>query len=407
MARSPVRTALVVVILAVCTGLALTMLAVNGAFMRQLGSISGLVGTEVQVRPAGSFALMGGGEPLDEAKVDALAAIGGVVSVHKEVTTYYTGPSLQSPIDPGTLGQRFRRFAASGMPVIVAGIDPAESDLRLFGGGTMVLSAGRPLAETDNNADVAIVGKDLAEKNGLFTGSIVDVDGTPVEVAGIFSTYQRFGDSLLVMSFDSAQRLFELENEVSLARVTVDSVDNIDSVVTAIRESLGAGVADIVTSTDQYERIRAPLAGATGTLQTGLLAALAVSGAVITFSVVLMVRQRSKEIGILKAIGASNRHIALQFGVETLSVSLLASLLGVLIAVPLTQRIAGLIGTRAGGSMAGLLAGRVPLASVQIGVSPETFLYALAIALGLAAAASIFPSWFIARLKPADVLRND
>ena len=61
--RSPGRTVAVVAILAVSLGLALTMFEVHGATANQLGSISGEIGTDITVRPAGTSGLVtiGGG----------------------------------------------------------------------------------------------------------------------------------------------------------------------------------------------------------------------------------------------------------------------------------------------------------------------------------------------------------
>jgi len=44
---------------------------------------------------------------------------------------------------------------------------------------------------------------------------------------------------------------------------------------------------------------------------------------------------------------------------------------------------------------------------IDVAVSPEVFGYALAIAIGLALIASIFPAWYIGRVRPAEVLRYE
>ena len=53
--------------------------------------------------------------------------------------------------------------------------------------------------------------------------------------------------------------------------------------------------------------------------------------------------------------------------------------------------------SQVGGSIGGL----------DVAVSPTVFLYALAIAAALAIVASVLPAWFIARVRPAEVLRNE
>jgi len=58
--RSPLRTTLMVALLAVSIGLGLIMFTVHSATENQLGTIGGEIGTEITIRPAGSFGGMGG-----------------------------------------------------------------------------------------------------------------------------------------------------------------------------------------------------------------------------------------------------------------------------------------------------------------------------------------------------------
>ena len=169
--RSPLRTALIVAILAVSVGLALTMLTVHGASQNQLGSIGGEIGTEITVRPAGHFGMMGGGEPLDEAKVDELCNIPHVVSVQKTIQTQYTGDALESAIESGTLGRARRGFGGGSftMPIMTMGFDPAIEDPELMGDAQMEIVEGRYFTLEEIDADVMVVGQALADKGSVQT----------------------------------------------------------------------------------------------------------------------------------------------------------------------------------------------------------------------------------------------
>jgi len=148
-----------------------------------------------------------------------------------------------------------------------------------------------------------------------------------------------------------------------------------------------------------------------------MIVAFIVAAVVILVSVVLMVRQRVKEIGILKAIGASDRQIGLQFGVETLAVSVAAAIIGALLTFPLAQKVGDLLISGSstsigmagrGGFGAGFFGGGVTrVAGINVAVSPEVFLYALGIAIALAVVASILPAWYVSRVKPGEVLRYE
>jgi putative ABC transport system permease protein len=286
---------------------------------------------------------------------------------------------------------------------MVMGFDTATENPTLMGDAHMDIAEGRYFTTDENNADVMVVGKALADKNSLTIGSTVGINGTPVEVIGIYDSGQVFGNNMLVMPIGTVQLLFSLGGVTSVT-VQADDVNNVDAVVSSIREILPTSVADVTTAQDMYQRINSSVASAQSTSQMAMIVAFIVAGVVILFAVVLMVRQRVKEIGILKAIGASNRQIGLQLGGEALGMSVIAAIIGALITYPLAQKVANLLVASPGGGFGG---GITRVAGINIAVSPEVFLYALGIAIALAVAASIFPAWYISRIKPAEVLRYE
>jgi len=276
----------------------------------------------------------------------------------------------------------------------------------------MNIVEGRYFTTDENDADVMVVGQALADTNGLEVGSVVDIEGVSVEVIGIYDSGQVFGNNMLVMPIGTVQRVFDLEGVTSVT-VVADDVNNVDAVVSSIRGIFDENTADVTTTASMYERISQSVASASGASQMAMVVALIVAAVVIVFSVVLVVRQRVKEIGILKAIGASNRQIELQLGGEALAMSVVAAIIGALITYALAQKVANLLVASSGGGFVtpgggGLFGGGVTsVAGVSVAVSPEVFLYALGIAIALAVVASIFPARYISRIKPAEVLRYE
>jgi len=410
--RSPLRTGAIVAILSVSIGLALIMVTLHGATENQLGSIGTQIGTEITVRSAGSFGMMGGGEPLAQEDVDKLNYIPHVVSVQESVQTQYTGDSLESAVEQGELGGQGAGPVIRTRGIIVMGFDTATENPTLMGDAHMDITEGRYFTTDENDADVMVVGQALADKNNLAIGSTVDINGTPVEVIGIYDSGQVFGNNMLVMPIGTVQSLFGLDGVTSVT-VVADDVNNVDAVVSSIREIFPESVADVSTAQDMYQRINSSVASAQSTSTIGMIAGFAVAVVVILFSVILMVRQRVKEIGILKAIGASNRQIGLQLGGEALAMSVMAAIIGALITSALAQKVANLLVASPGGGFitpggGGLFGGGVTrVAGINVAVSPEIFLYALGIAIALAVAASIFPARYISRIKPAEVLRYE
>jgi ABC-type lipoprotein release transport system permease subunit len=412
---------MVIVILTVSTGLALTMLTVYGASKNQINNIVAEFSTDITVRPAGSFGFMGSDASLSEDNATAVSQMEHVIHVQKSVSTQYTGTDLvaANPFSGRTSGGQGQIQVPSGggrfmMGIIALGVDPSNTNPQLMGGGSITsISAGRYFNADENNANIVIFGTALATANSLDIGDSINVNGTEVELIGIFESGQMFGNNMMLFPTDTIMRLFSLTGYSDFV-VTVDATENVSSVATTIKNTLGADQVDVMTPESRFEAMNSSLNSASKTSQIGTIAAIAVAVVVIVVAIILTMRQRVKEVGILKAIGASNWHITLGFGAETLVISLISAVIGALLTFPLAKVVSGLIistpattirsGFTGGG---GSFGGNVAIAGFNVAVSPEIFLYAIGIAVVLAVAASIFPSWYIARVKPAEVLRSE
>lgn len=411
--RSPLKSILIIFLLTLSIGLALIMLTVNGAFQNQLDSLQANISNNIQVRPAGSFALLGGGEPIQDTDIATIAALPHVTSVQKTAQAMYTGNSLVSSINGGRLAMRVLSGVlggtASKMPIIVMGFQGDIKNASLLGGAQAQLQSGRYFSSNETDANVAVMGQALAAKNSINIGSQVDINGTSVQIVGTFISGQQFGDGILVMPYDTVERLFDLSGATTVY-VQVDSSLNVDSVASAISQSVGSDKVDVVTSQDAFNRVSGSIVNASQTSQTGMIAGFIIAGAIVLFSVFLSVRQRVKEIGIMKAIGASNLIIGLQFGLESLLLSVIAAVLGALLTFPLAQQIGRLMAIAQPGQGTGVLArlaSGISVAGVNLAASPLVFLYALIAVIVLAVLASILSSWYVGRVKPAEVLRNE
>jgi putative ABC transport system permease protein len=429
--RNPLRAGLMVAILAVGISLALIMVTVDRAFADRLDQIKANVGTDVTVRPAGSggggFTINLGGDDqsfLTEDQVNTIANQPYVTSVARTLTEAATDTDLEGVVPEGATF-RSQGQGTSGEnpspPVVTTGTD-AVGPLHLPGGGSAEVSQGRGFSTDDKDANVAIVGQQLAEKNNLSVGSTFQLQGETVEVVGIFSSDTFFGDNAVFLPIGTAQRLFKHTGKVSEATAQVDNADNVSAVADSIKSALGSDKVDVTTSEDQYDAISGSLESARSSSHLALIAALVASVAVILFATVLVTRQRVREIGILKALGASSWHVGLQFGVETLLVALAAGVVGALLTFPTAQTVAnGLVSSntsggpqfnRSGGPSTGgaVFVGSAPgrvADAVSVAVTPTVFLYAVALAAILALVASSIPAWRVSSVRPAEVLRYE
>jgi putative ABC transport system permease protein len=312
------------------------------------------------------------------------------------------------------------RFGA----ITVMGVSPTGAAPALTGGGTMTMESGSYFTADDVNADVAIVGQTLATANNLSVGSEITIGTDQVQVIGIYTTGEQFGDNMIVMPIESVQRLYSI-NGATTVTVTADSAGDVNIVAAELRGIWDSTVADVVTAQQEFSAISGSITSANSTSQTGMLISFVVAAVVVLASVVLVIRQRIREIGIMKAIGASNGQIGFQFGLETTMITVVATVFGILLSLLFGQQIANLF-TSSGGSIrtvtgAGGLArggtavfggggGRIfagSIGGIHVAISPEVVIIAFASAIILAIAASVIPVWYIARVRPAEVLRNE
>ena len=453
--RNATRTTSIVVILGLSIALALSMLLAHQAVNKKIDNIKSSVGNTITVAPAGFRGFTGGGNPLTQTQLNKVADIAHVTTIEESLSDRLStsDTNLVSGIDAGSLGQRFESFGGGDSqdsnlqnttftpPISVIGSNNPTDLANTQGGGTFTLKSGSVFSATSAD-DVALIGSTLASKNNLSVGSTFTAYNTTIKVVGIFDSGNTFSNNLVIMPLTTLQTLTSQPSDITNAVVTVDSVSNVNGVTSAIKSQLGSA-ADVTSSIDQANNSISSLDGIRSVSLYSLIGAV-VAGAVIIFLVMLMiVRERKREIGILKAIGASNLKIALQFTAEAITLTILAAVVGILIAVVAAQPITKTLvnnssssttavqtpgfGSRlgaGGGGFARFNSGssngptfvsggrglgrfRNNLTNIKAAVGVSIIAYGLGAALVIAIIGSGIASFAISKVRPAEVLRTE
>lgn len=470
--RNKVRTAAVVAVLAVAIGLALAMLVANQAVTGKVAELNASVGTVLTVNPAGGQGFEGGGEPLTAAQAAIAAAVPNVSSVVGTKTlrlrnavviaaeaasgrTGQGGPggqsattvttSLKAAVDAGTLGNRNQASTgttgstASGtgttaaapafsLPITATGIG-AEVDST---GKALQLTQGTGLGTYTAASTGALLGTTLAEKNGLKVGSTFTIQDKTFTVHGLFDAGTAFGNNALYVTLPTAQTLAALPGELSTMIVTVNSMENVDSAKTALQAALGSGKADVTQGQRNLATAVSSLDSVKNISFIAFVAALGTAGLIILLIMVMLVRERRREIGVLKAIGAPNRTIGLQFVLEALVLVALGSVVGAAVASLASGGIASALisssssstirsaATGQRGGAGGFPGGGFPggqggpfggasqlLTSVTASASPGVIAAGIAAVFGVAIIGALVPALLTARIRPIEVLRGE
>ena len=446
----------VVVILAVAITLSISMLIARDAVNSKIDSVRASSGNTITVAPKGFFGFNGGGTPLTQTKVDALISLPHVTALQESLSEELTSSdtTLTSPTNAGSLGSRFGQFGGGSstgsngspsstnfvIPIRVIGTNSPGNALvgGANGGGTEKLTSGTTFSAT-SKSDVAIVGASLAAKNKLTVGSTFTAWKTTITVVGIYNSGSTFADSDVLMPLTTVQTLATAPNQVTGATVTVDNIDNVASVDRSVTAALGK-TADVTSSQTTVQTELAPL-NSVKTISTYTLIGAVIGAAIILLlSMLMIVRERRREVGVLKAIGAPNRSIISQFIAESTTFTLLGAIVGfvggVAISSPITSALLSANGgssntpsgfVRGGGAVrfTGGGSGFAPpaganasgqfhfggitntLTQIHTSAGWSTLAFALVAAIVIAALGSTVAAATIVRIRPAEVLRSE
>ncbi len=272
----------------------------------------------------------------------------------------------------------------------------------LIGANTIAEGRFFSAAEANGGRPVCAIGSAIA--TNLFpnmepVGQKIRVGGSTVEIIGVMAQQ---GNFLGAFSLDNRVIVplrfysvafhrpldYEIQIRVASMELLEDAKEEARGILRQIRR-VPPGAADNFAINQQemfittFNRVGAIIASA-GLFITGL--SLFVGGIGIMNIMFVSVAERTKEIGIRKAIGAKRRTILLQFLTEAAGICLFAGLLGLAVAFPLTLVMNQFLPATLS----------LPIVSLALGVSLITGVIS-----------GFLPAWRAARMNPVDALRNE
>jgi len=342
--RSMTRAAVVVLLLALVIGLLALMVQATRASREQIAAMEGRVRTLIELREAGAFGTGGFGadKPIGEEhfSLDTLEHVRRIPSARHlaRVDAYVYKPD----IDPS------KRNAYA----MVIGLHPGAA-LRAIGEIDYEhanIVAGRTFRADDAHASVAVVGRLYARQRlgietpsqAAITGRQVVLHERPFQVIGIYTTGNDFGDNHVFLPIEAFRATFNPGRKLSKIFVTVDAVAHVEKVVNELKQRLPE--ADVVNTPEAVSTARTTLGSLSVASAYAAVLLFAIGAVLVVFVMILSMRERIREIGTLKALGASNHEVVIQFLAEALAMSGLGGLGAVLLAAPLTHVVSRVLG---------------------------------------------------------------
>ncbi len=389
------RTALTMLGIVIGVAAVISMLAIGQGASSSITSQIESMGTNLLYVTKNNDATNSQALTLSDA--EAIVESGGAPSVAA------VAPSVQTNVTAS--------FSGSSVNTTIIGVTPDYSSVR-----NETVVTGRFITDEDveTYATVAVVGNEVVDELfGSTTGALgskIRIGSNLYQIVGILEekggTPMGPSDNQVLIPITTAQTrvitksgTYQEVSLISVAALDSDSMDAAMSEITSIMRSrhriTGSDEDDFdILSQELFTEAANQITGVLTVFLGGIAAiSLLVGGIGIMNIMLVSVIERTKEIGLRKAVGARNSDILLQFLMESLIIGLVGGLLGVLIGWGISSLVSGIA---AFGNTS--LNARVSIGSIFLSV---TFSVVVGLVFG------IYPANRAAKLEPVEALRSE
>ncbi|MGW8256069.1 MAG: ABC transporter permease [Thermoguttaceae bacterium] len=363
--RRRVRSSLTIIGVAVAVGAVVALVGISFGFERSFIAIYQHQKVDLIIQQAGVKQKLT--STLPESLGPKIAAVPGVASVNSGLVDWLAMEEL------GPVG------------VLVQGWQP---DSLLFDGLTII--SGEKLGAGDKKK--IMLGKRLAASLDKQTGDKLNIlENQEYEVVGVFEGSSVYESGSMLMLLSELQDFMGRKNQVSGFTVTVadrspESIERVRKAIAGLAKNLEVTpTAEFVNSTSEIRFIRA-MAWITSTV------ALFIGAIGMLNTMIMSVFERTKEIGVLRAIGWGRWRVVKMILMESIILSLIGGVVGTVAAVLLTRVLSSMP------AVAGV---------IDTSVAPSVIIEGFMIALGVGLLGAIYPAYRGAQLMPTEALRHE
>lgn len=366
MARRKVRTGLTVFGIVIGIFAVTVMGSMTEYFNGLIDNARAGANESIIVTPKGGFR-----SALSDADRGRIERVPGVKAVVPEVTTFLD-----------SLGS-----VSFGPPDQVIGIPP-EDIPKLF--TRLTLAQGRWLERGDTYH--IVIGSNIAKKKNLGLGGTLTWREKQFRVIGILNETQTAPDSWVIAPMDIVQKTMKRPNLISQMNVVPEDKNQAAALASQIKAAVDN--VNVQTLQEQLDAVQQGLAVFSAILLSSALLAALIGGLAVVNTMIMSVSERTPEVGLKKAIGATDGNIIGEFLLEAAMIGLLGGALGFL----LGWGLAGLLNVSAAQALGG---------TEIFKVTPRLAAIAIGFAVILGVVAGLLPAWNASRLDPVVALREE
>jgi putative ABC transport system permease protein len=321
--------------------------------------------------------------PIDVALADQIKGLDGVGAVDPQVQMYFEDV----------------KATGFGIPKLIIGaVAGADQGLSGF---QVHASQGRLLTAADEGSHATVLGSDMARELGLAPGGTIQLRGVTFDIVGVLEPTLTAPDATAMVPLAAAQELFLAmlppkvgsalhANELASQIVVYPAVGtDPDELATRIK---ALGNLTTITSADWAQQV-----GSTTTIFNAIIfgvgvISLVVGGLSVINTMAMSVTERTREIGIKRAIGSSRRRIIRELVSEAAVIGLLGGVIGLALGA-IVVYLANEAGRNSG--------------TILFDLTVGTAVFAVAFSTILGMVAGVIPAWNAARLDPVAALRYE
>ena len=297
------------------------------------------------------------------------------------------------------------------------------------------LVAGRHFTAVDRDYGVVLIEQTLANENELVVGDTITISGHPLEIVGIYEATVTAGELALPLAaalpfnrlytpYSVANALKGLEATVDSATFFIDDPLNVDAFIEwATAESEIDFTTFALDANNQlYQQLTGPISNVASSSQQVVYLVSIAGSIILGLIVMLSIRERKHELGVLLAIGEGKARLVGQMVVELLVVAVFALgfsvLSGNFVAEQLGQQLLeNQLATHSeapparggrmllmGGNPLGMTTAANPITELDINLTAADFVTLAAIGIGVTLVATVVPALSVLRLQPKTIL---
>jgi lipoprotein-releasing system permease protein len=315
------------------------------------------------------------------------------ISDWQTITEKIRRSGLVQSVAVSTSGNAFLIKGNKTAPVVVRGFDASAKNIYSF---NSALYEG----SWDPSGSGVLIGKDLQEGLDLKVGDEVTVQ-TPggrtemLAITGFFDLgVAQPNSAWLITSLGEAQSIFNYDGDVTGIEMTVADPFKADSIAAELQSTLGGSGISITNWKAQNEQLLSGLQGQS--ISSLMIQIFIVVSVVIAIAAILAITvfQKSRQLGILKAMGIKDRSASLIFIYEGLIIGIIGSIIGIALGLLLLYGFS--IGTSQSGSQS----------LIDLYIDYKFIAISWVIAVAAAVIAALIPARRSLRLNPIEVIRE-